>query len=92
MAKNKITVSMKRSSIATKPSHRKNLKGLGVTRIGHVKVLEDTASIRGMIKKVIHLVNIQKGDQMPKKEKRVYFSVVPQKEKKTTHKKASINK
>jgi len=82
MAKNKITVSMKRSAIATNPNQRKNLKGLGVTRIGKTRVLDDTASVRGMLKKVIHLVDIQKGNQLVKKEKKTFFSVTTAKTKK----------
>jgi len=92
MAKNKITISMKRSSIATKPNHRDNLRGLGVTRFGQTKVLEDTASVRGMIKKVIHLVHVEKGDQLKKKEKKTFFKVTAPKAKKTATKKTATKK
>ena len=34
------------------------LKGLGLNKIGRVRELEDTPSVRGMINKVAHLVEI----------------------------------
>ena len=34
------------------------LKGLGLGRIGRVRELEDTPSVRGMIAKVSHLVEV----------------------------------
>lgn len=45
-----------RSAIGSMPSHRNNLKGLGLGRIGYEIVLRDTREIRGMINKVSHLV------------------------------------
>lgn len=75
MAKQKITLTMTRSKIATTPNHKLNLNGLGLTRRGKTVVIEDTASTRGMIKKVIHLVSVQKGDQSVKKEKKSFFEV-----------------
>ncbi len=34
------------------------LKGLGLGKIGRVRELEDTPSVRGMIRKVSHMVEI----------------------------------
>ncbi|MEZ4820334.1 MAG: 50S ribosomal protein L30 [Bdellovibrionota bacterium] len=51
---------MVRSKIATTPKQRESLNGLGLTHRGRTRVLDDTASIRGMIKKVIHLVDVKK--------------------------------
>ena len=36
--------------------HRATLRGLGLTRVGRERVLQDTPSIRGMIDKVSYLV------------------------------------
>ena len=38
---------------------RATLKGLGLSRIGKTVRLEDTPSVRGMVKKVIHLVEVK---------------------------------
>ena len=48
-----------RSAIGTKPKHRATLKALGLRRIGHVVVQQDTAQIRGMVKSVSHLVEVE---------------------------------
>jgi large subunit ribosomal protein L30 len=34
------------------------LRGLGLTRMGRMRTLEDTPSVRGMIEKVKHLVEV----------------------------------
>jgi large subunit ribosomal protein L30 len=58
--KSKATVQLKwvRSAIAAPVKHKKVIKGLGFTRLNQVIVREDTASIRGMVKKVPHLVQV----------------------------------
>jgi len=38
---------------------KETLLGLGLTRIGRTRVLEDTPSVRGMIHKVAHLVRVE---------------------------------
>ena len=57
-SKKTITVRLKKSTIACNPLQRATVHGLGLRRIGHEKTLENTSSVRGMIKKVIHLVDI----------------------------------
>ena len=54
------TVQLKwvRSAIAAPVKHKKVIKGLGFTRLNQVIVREDTPSIRGMVKKVPHLVQV----------------------------------
>jgi len=56
---NKIKIKQVKSSIGSLPNHKLNLKGLGLKRIGHSVEREDTPAIRGMIKKVIHLVELE---------------------------------
>ena len=56
--KNKIIVMQKKSPIGRKSYQRKTLIGLGLNKIGRSKELEDTPSIRGMIDKVKHLVEV----------------------------------
>jgi large subunit ribosomal protein L30 len=54
----KIKVTQIRSGIGRPETQRATLKGLGLGKPHSSKVLEDTASIRGMIRKVSHLVEI----------------------------------
>ena len=49
-----------RSAISTPETHKRVVKGLGFTRLNQVVEREDTASIRGMVKAVPHLVRIVK--------------------------------
>ena len=58
--KTKKTIQIKyvRSSICTPSKHKAVVKGLGFTRLNQVIVREDSPSIRGMVKKVPHLVEI----------------------------------
>ena len=47
-----------RSSIGTPEKHKRVVKGLGFTRLNQVVVRPDNDSIRGMVAKVPHLVEI----------------------------------
>ncbi len=59
MAKKKtITVRQTGSPIRRPKDQRATLVGLGLNRIGRTRVLEDTPSIRGMVAKVAHMVEI----------------------------------
>lgn len=58
MAKKTITVKLKKSTIGGTQTQRATVKGLGLRRIGHVRELENTPAVRGMIKKVIHLLEV----------------------------------
>lgn len=46
------------SPIRRNENQRKILKGLGLGKMHRVRELEDTASIRGMIRKVSHMVQV----------------------------------
>jgi len=54
----KIQLKWVRSAIASPVKHKLVVKGLGFTRLNQVVVREDTPSIRGMVAKVPHLVEI----------------------------------
>jgi large subunit ribosomal protein L30 len=58
-AKKTLTVIQTGSPIGRKPGQRETLLGLGLKRIRGSRVLEDTPSIRGMIRKVAHLVRVE---------------------------------
>jgi large subunit ribosomal protein L30 len=51
-------VTQVRSAIARPGKQRLVLRGLGLTRMNKSVVLNDTAAIRGMIRKVQHLVRV----------------------------------
>ncbi len=53
-----VTVVQTGSPIRRTKDQRATLRGLGLDRIGRKSVLEDTASIRGMIAKVAHMVQV----------------------------------
>ena len=54
----KIKVKQIVSSVRRQPYQKKNLIGLGLNKIHKTVELDDTPSIRGMISKVSHLVEI----------------------------------
>ncbi|MBZ5532495.1 MAG: 50S ribosomal protein L30 [Acidobacteriia bacterium] len=57
-AKKKIKIKYVRSKICTPVKHKLVVKGLGFTHLYQVVEREDTPSIRGMIAKIPHLVEI----------------------------------
>ena len=59
MAKKTLTVTLNRSPIGRLKKHKACLVGLGLRRIGQTAVLEDTESVRGMVKKVDYMVSIE---------------------------------
>lgn len=56
---NQIKVVLRRSTIGSTERQLACVKGLGLRRIGQSRVLENTPAVRGMIKKVIHLVDAE---------------------------------
>jgi large subunit ribosomal protein L30 len=56
--KKTITIQLKRGTIACTPMQRATINGLGLKRREQVKTLENTPAVRGMIKKVLHLVEV----------------------------------
>jgi len=58
MAKKTVTVRQTGSPIRREASQRATLVGLGLNKIGRTRTLEDTPSVRGMIRKVSHMVVI----------------------------------
>ena len=56
--KKTVTVRQTASPIRRKADQRATLQGLGLNRVGRTRVLEDSPSIRGMIAKVSHMVEV----------------------------------
>ena len=55
----KLEVTLKKSIIGANKRQRATVSGLGLRRLHHTRVLENTPAVRGMVKKVIHLVDVQ---------------------------------
>lgn len=55
----KIAITQIKSRINAPKSQKDTLDALGLHKMHHTVVLEDTPSIRGMVKKVHHLVNVE---------------------------------
>ncbi len=47
-----------RSAIAAPVKHKKIVRGLGLTHLNQIVEREDTPAVRGMVKKIPHLVEI----------------------------------
>lgn len=57
-AKRTITIRLSKGTIACSPNQRACINGLGLKRREQVVTLENTPAVRGMIRKVLHLVDI----------------------------------
>lgn len=57
--KKTLKVTLVRSPIGCRASHRATVVGLGLRRFNSSAVLEDTPAVRGMIDKVAYLVRVQ---------------------------------
>lgn len=55
----KLKVTQVGSVIGRPQKQRATLLGLGLTRMGRTRVLEDSPAVRGMIRKVSHLVRVE---------------------------------
>ena len=59
MADKKKTIVVKQiRSAARRPAQTATLKGLGLNKMNRTRELEDTPSVRGMVNKISHLVQI----------------------------------
>jgi len=55
----KLRVTQVRSAIGYNRRQRVILRGLGIRRMHHTVELEDTPSVRGMIRKIPHLLKVE---------------------------------
>jgi large subunit ribosomal protein L30 len=53
-----VTITQRRSRNGASKQQRETLRSLGLRRIGHRVEREDTPQLRGMIRKVAHLVEV----------------------------------
>ncbi len=59
MSDKTIKVTLVKSVIGTKQSHRATVRGLGLRRLNHTVELKDTPEVRGMVNKVSYLVKCE---------------------------------
>ncbi|HSW71518.1 MAG TPA: 50S ribosomal protein L30 [Gammaproteobacteria bacterium] len=57
--KKQIRVTLIRSTIEALKAHKDCVRGLGLRRLRHSVILEDTVCIRGMINRVQHLLTVE---------------------------------
>ena len=55
----KLKVTLVRSTIDRTQKQKETVRGLGLRRINHCVELEDTHAVRGMIRKVQHLLQVE---------------------------------
>jgi large subunit ribosomal protein L30 len=55
----KVRVTQTGSSYGQKPGQKETLVGLGLNKQRRTRELEDTPAVRGMIRKVAHLVKVE---------------------------------
>jgi len=56
--KKTITIRLKKGLVACNPLQRATIAGLGLKHREQSRTLENTPAVRGMIKKVLHLVEV----------------------------------
>jgi large subunit ribosomal protein L30 len=57
--KKTVRVTQTGSPIGRKPGQRETLIGLGLNKMNRTRELEDTPAVRGMIRKVAHLIKVE---------------------------------
>ena len=55
----KVRVTQMRSPLGRKPGQKETLIGLGLKKQRSTRELEDSPSLRGMIRKVAHLIKVE---------------------------------
>jgi large subunit ribosomal protein L30 len=61
MAQN-LKITLVRSPIDRPKTQKATVKGLGLRKLNHSVIREDTDSIRGMVRKIQHLVTVEPAD------------------------------
>ncbi|MCE1187100.1 50S ribosomal protein L30 [Azovibrio restrictus] len=59
MSEKTVKVTLVKSIIGTKQSHRATVRGLGLRKLNHTVELVDTPAVRGMIHKVAYLLKCE---------------------------------
>lgn len=59
MDKKQLKITLKKSKIGRTENQLANLKALGLSKVGQTVIKEDNPQIRGMIDKVIFMLNVE---------------------------------
>jgi large subunit ribosomal protein L30 len=54
-----LKVTLRHSAIGRPRRQLETIKGLGLRKIGSSRMLENTPAVRGMVKRVLHLVEVE---------------------------------
>ncbi|HQR95043.1 MAG: 50S ribosomal protein L30 [Thiotrichales bacterium 32-46-8] len=54
-----VKVTLVKSPIGRKPNHIGCVKGLGLRKVNHSRVLKDSPEVRGMIRTISYLVKVE---------------------------------
>jgi large subunit ribosomal protein L30 len=60
---NRLKVTLRRSTLSREQDQLATVMGLGLRKIGDERVLENTPAVRGMVKKVLHLIQVEEVDE-----------------------------
>ena len=56
---NKLSITLRKSIIGRPEKHRRVIQSLGLKKLNKTVVLKDTSSVRGMIRKVSHMLEVE---------------------------------
>ncbi|MBN1842820.1 MAG: 50S ribosomal protein L30 [Desulfobacterales bacterium] len=56
-----LRITLKKSLIGRPEKHRRTVRSLGLRKLNSTVILKDTPCIRGMIRKVPHLLEVEEG-------------------------------
>ena len=65
----KLRITLRRSTVGTNPSARGTVRALGLDRIGHTVELADDPAVRGQVRAVRYLLDVEEIDAAPAKAK-----------------------
>jgi len=54
-----VKVTLVKSPIGRKPNHRATVKGLGLRKLNHSRVLQDSPEVRGMIRSIGYMLKVE---------------------------------
>lgn len=54
-----LRVTLNKSTIGGTKSQSATVRGLGLRKIGQSRIVEDTPAVRGMLRKIAHLVRVE---------------------------------
>ena len=59
MADKKLKITLVKSTIGAVPKNRKTVEALGLRKLNHSVEMPDNDAVRGMIRQVAHMVNVE---------------------------------